>query len=630
MGMKNLLCPIVRRITVLSLLAIASYDFIYAYLSKPIRSNYTKYEYQIPMRDGKRLFTAVYVPKDTGQRYPIMLNRTPYGVAPYGEDNYPSELGPSEELADDGFIFAYQDVRGRMMSEGEFINMTPQMDQKKGSDEIDESSDAYDTIEWMIHNIPNNNGNVGIWGISYPGFYAAAGTINAHPALKAVSPQAPIADWFIGDDFHHNGAFYLAHAFGFLSSFGYPRPELTKSWERHFEFPTPDGYDFYLKLGPLANANKLYLKGEVPFWNKLMRHGNYDEFWHSRNIRPHLRNIRPAVMTVGGWFDAEDLFGTLAVYNSIEESSPGAFNILVMGPWYHGGWARSTGESLGSIRFGSQTSIFYRKEIEFPFFKHFLKGDVPIDLPEAYVFATGSNEWQRKDRWPPQKAKPGRLYFHAGGRLSWYPSEEDSENAYDEYISDPNKPVPYINGISAHMTREHMVDDQRFASRRTDVLTYETDALTKDLKIAGPILCSLNVSTSGTDSDFVVKLIDVYPDDTSEYDLSAGSVRMSGFQQLVRGELFRGKFRNSFTCPEPFVPWEITQIEYRMPDIFHTFRKGHRLMVQVQSSWFPLVDRNPQQFVDIYNAKEADFKKATQRIYHSRNKPSFITLNKIK
>jgi putative CocE/NonD family hydrolase len=630
MGMKNLLYPIVRRITVLSLLAIASYEFLYAYLSKPIRSNYTKYEYEIPMRDGKRLFTAVYVPKDTGQRYPIMLNRTPYGVAPYGEDSYPSELGPSEELADDGFIFAYQDVRGRMMSEGEFINMTPQKDQKKGSDEIDESSDAYDTIEWMIHNIPNNNGNVGIWGISYPGFYAAAGTINAHPALKAVSPQAPIADWFIGDDFHHNGAFYLAHAFGFLSSFGYPRAEPTKSWERHFEFPTPDGYDFYLKLGPLANANKLYLKGEVSFWNKLMRHGNYDEFWQSRNIRPHLRNIRPAVMTVGGWFDAEDLFGTLAVYNSIEESSPGAFNILVMGPWYHGGWARSTGESLGSIRFGSQTSIFYRKEIEFPFFKHFLKGDVPIDLPEAYVFATGSNEWQREDRWPPPRAKPGRLYFHAGGRLSWYPSEEDSENAYDEYISDPNKPVPYINGISTHMTHEHMVDDQRFASRRTDVLTYETDALTRDLKIAGPILCSLNVSTSGTDSDFVVKLIDVYPDDTSEYDFSAGSTRMSGFQQLVRGELFRGKFRNSFTCPEPFVPWEITQIEYRMPDIFHTFRKGHRLMVQVQSSWFPLVDRNPQQFVDIYNAKEADFKKATQRIYHSRNKPSFITLNKIK
>jgi putative CocE/NonD family hydrolase len=559
-----------------------------------------------------------------------MLNRTPYGVAPYGEDSYPPELGPSEELADDGFIFAYQDVRGRMMSEGEFINMTPQKDQKKGSDEIDESSDAYDTIEWMIHNIPNNNGNVGIWGISYPGFYAAAGMIDAHPALKAVSPQAPIADWFIGDDFHHNGAFYLAHAFGFLSSFGYPRPELTKSWERHFEFPTPDGYDFYLKLGPLANANKLYLKGEVPFWNKLMRHGDYDEFWQSRNIRPHLRNIHPAVMTVGGWFDAEDLFGTLAVYNSIEESSPGAFNILVMGPWYHGGWARSTGESLGSIRFGSQTSILYRKEIEFPFFKHFLKGDVLIDLPEAYVFATGSNEWHREDRWPPQKAKPRRLYFRGGGGLSWYPSEEDSENAYDEYISDPNKPVPYINGISTRMTREHMVDDQRFASRRTDVLTYETDALTKDLKIAGPILCSLNVSTSGTDSDFVVKLIDVYPDDTSEYDFSAGNVRMSGFQQLVRGELFRGKFRNSFTCPEPFVPWEITQIEYRMPDIFHTFRKGHRLMVQVQSSWFPLVDRNPQQFVDIYNAKEADFKKATQRIYHSRNKPSFITLNNIK
>ena len=614
----------------LSLFAIVSYQLLYAYLDEPLRSSYTKYEHQIPMRDGKRLFTAVYVPKDTRQSYPIMLNRTPYSVAPYGEDNYPSQLGPSDELSDDGYIFAYQDVRGQMMSEGEFVNMTPHKDRKSDPEDIDESSDTYDTIEWLIHNIPNNNGNVGIWGISYPGFYAAAGMIDAHPALKAVSPQAPIADWFVGDDFHHNGAFYLAHAFGFLSSFGYRRREPTKSWNRHFEFPTPDGYGFYLKLGPLANANKLYLKNEVPFWNELMHHGNYDEFWQSRNIRPHLKNIQPAVMTVGGWFDAEDLFGTLAVYNSIEQSSPEAFNILVMGPWYHGGWARSTGESLGSIRFGSQTAVFYRREIEFPFFKHFLKGTTQLDLPEAYVFATGGNEWHRMKHWPPPKAKSRRLYFQSDGKLSWGQSGEDSDAAYDEYISDPNKPVPYTNGISTQMTREHMVDDQRFASRRTDVLTYETDVLEKDLKIAGPILCSLNVSTSGTDSDFVVKLIDVYPDDSSDYDFSRGNARMGGFQQLVRGELFRGKFRNSFTYPEPFIPGKITQIEYQMPDIFHIFRKGHRIMVQVQSSWFPLVDRNPQQFIDIYNAKEEDFKKATQRIYHSKNYPSFITLNKVK
>ncbi len=611
------------------LLVIASLQLLSGYAPNPVRSDYTKHEFQISMRDGKRLFTAVYVPKDTGNSYPIMLNRTPYGVAPYGVDNYAFKLGPSEELARDGFIFAYQDVRGKMMSEGEFIDMTPHKDPKRSPNDIDESSDAYDTIEWLVHNIPNNNGKVGLWGISYPGFYAAAGMIDAHPALKAVSPQAPIADWFVGDDFHHNGAFFLEHAFSFLSTFGYPRPEPTTSVKPYFRFPILDGYDFYLKMGPIANANRLYLKDEVPFWNELMQHGNYDDFWQARNLRPHLKHIKPAVMTVGGWFDAEDLFGTLAVYESIEETSPGAFNILVMGPWYHGGWARSDGESLGDIRFGSQTAVFYRREIEFPFFTHFLKGIGTLDLPEAFVFKTGSNRWSRENCWPPRKNKFRNLYFLADGKLSWDPPSEDSDTAYDEYMSDPGKPVPYINKIAVGMAREYMVADQRFASRRTDVLTYETDELKKDITIAGPIRCSLNVSTSGTDSDFVVKLIDVYPHNLSDYETDRENVRMGGFQQLVRGEVFRGKFRNSFTTPEPFIPGKITPIEYQMPDVFHTFLKGHRIMVQVQSSWFPLVDRNPQQFVDIYSAREDDFKKAIQRVYRSKSTPSYIILNKV-
>jgi uncharacterized protein len=621
---------IIRRYTFASLLVIALLQLSWTQQPNYIKSNYTKHECRIPMRDGKKLFTAVYSPKDASRSYPILLNRTPYSVAPYGAENYPADLGPSDVFSREGFIFVYQDVRGRMMSEGQFVNMAPVIDQKSGSGDIDESSDAYDTIEWLIKNISHNNGNVGIWGISYPGFYAACGLIDAHPALKAVSPQAPIADWFVGDDFHHNGALYLAHAFGFLSSFGHPRSKPTTKADSYFQFPTPDGYDFYLRLGPLSNINAKYFKNDVPFWNDITKHGVYDSFWQSRDLRPHLKNTKPAVMVVGGWYDAEDLFGTLEVYQSIESSSPGAYNILVMGPWYHGGWARTEGDSLGNIRFGSSTADFYRKEIEFPFFMHFLKAAENPNLPEAYVFMTGGNEWRKENQWPPVNAKAQKLYLQSGGKLAWEQPSGDSSAEFDEYISDPAKPVPYTNEIVTGMTREHMVDDQRFASRRPDVLTYATDALEKDITIAGPITPNLNVSTTGADSDFAVKLIDVYPDDTPDFESNPASVRMGGYQQLVRGELFRGKFRNGFSDPEPFVPGEIANIQYRMPDIYHKFRKGHRIMVQIQSSWFPLVDRNPQQFVDIYKAKEDDFKKATQRVYRSRDFPSFVTLYQVR
>jgi putative CocE/NonD family hydrolase len=621
---------IMRRFAVPGLIGFALLGCLRAQLDRYDRTQYIKHEYRIKMRDGKKLFTAVYAPNDKSRTYPILLNRTPYGVAPYGESNYPPVLGPSEEFARDGYIFAYQDVRGRMMSEGNFVNMKPETTGTNGPGAVDESTDAYDTIDWLVKNVPNNNGKVGMWGISYPGFYAACGLIDAHPALKAVSPQAPIADWFVGDDFHHNGAFFLPHAFGFLATFGRPRPEPTTNYNPPFKYPTPDGYDFFLKMGPLPNANEKYFKNEIPFWNEIMQHGDYDQFWQARNLRPHLKNIRPAVMTVGGWYDAEDLFGALNVYRAVETSSPGAYNILVMGPWYHGGWARSSGEALGNIHFGSDTSDFYRKEIELPFFRHFLKGTVDLNLPEATVFLTGSNQWIRENRWPPRDAKPMNLYLRASWKLSCDQDADDSASAFDEYISDPEKPVPYINEIANGMKREYMVEDQRFASRRTDVLTYSTDELGRDITIAGPVVAQLSVSTSGTDSDFIVKLIDVYPDDTPDPDPNPENVHMGGFQQLVRGEPFRGKYRNSFSSPEPFVPGEVTKIEYQMPDIFHTFRKGHRIMVQIQSSWFPLVDRNTQRFVDIYHAKEADFIKATERIYRSRRAPSFVTLYQLK
>ena len=540
----------IRRSLIAVLSALALFQVIHAQILDYIQSNYVKHEYRIPMRDGKKLFTAVYAPKDTGRLYPIMLNRTPYGVAPYGPDNYPSSLGPSDELARDGFIFVYQDVRGRMMSEGEFVNMTPHKDFKKGPQDIDESSDAGDTIDWLVKNIPNNNGNVGMWGISYPGFYAASGMIDAHPALKAVSPQAPIADWFIGDDFHHNGALYLAHAFGFLAIFGHPRPEPIMHCDAHFQFPTSDGYQFYLQMGPLPNADAKYLKNDVPFWNEMMQHGSYDEFWQSRNLRPHLKNIKPAVMTVGGWFDAEDLFGTLAVYHSVEDSSPGTYNILVMGPWYHGGWARSKGDALGDVRFGSDTSIFYRKEIELPFFKHFLKGSGDPHLPEAFVFLTGKNEWRREDRWPPGKVSPGNLYFCAGGKLSWERCPDDSQSSFDEYVSDPENPVPYTTETVTGMTREHMVGDQRFVARRPDVLTYETDQLKQDITIAGPVAPSLNVSTTGTDSDFVVKLVDVYPDNEPDKRQRCpdGGISAACAGRGIPGQISRKLLRSETLC----------------------------------------------------------------------------------
>jgi putative CocE/NonD family hydrolase len=590
-----------------------------------VKAHYTKYEYLVPMRDGVRLFTAVYLPKDQTKKYPFLILRTPYSVRPYGADRYPDRLGPSALFTREGFIFVYQDVRGRMASEGEFVHVRPHKPSKSGPRDIDESTDTYDTIEWLLKHIPNHNGRAGLWGISYPGFYAAAGMIDSHPALKAVSPQAPIADWFIGDDWHHNGAFYLAHTFTFFYRFGTPVEEPTRRAPEPFDYKTPDGYEFYLQMGPLANANEKYFKNKIPFWNELMEHGTYDEFWQARNLLPHLNRIRAAVMTVGGWFDAEDLYGPLKIYESVEKRNPGIVNLLVMGPWRHGGWSGDAdADRLGPVSFNSKTGPYYREKIELAFFVRFLKDEsAAFDAAEAIVFETGAHQWRRYEAWPPREAEPATLYLQPGGGLSGKPPVA-ARDAFDEYVSDPAKPVPYIPYIAQGMTVEHMIDDQRFAARRTDVLVYQTGELATDVTLAGPIKPTLFVSTTGTDSDFVVKLIDVYPGDFPDPDPNPAGVRMGGYQQLVRGEVFRGKFRNSFEKPEPFTPGQVSRIEFVMPDVHHTFRRGHRIMVQIQSSWFPLVDRNPQKFVDIYKAKEEDFQKATQRVYRSPEHASRI------
>lgn len=597
-----------------------------------VRAHYTKYEYMIRMRDGVRLFTSVYAPKDSSQKYPILFMRTPYSVAPYGVDNYRAALGPSEHFEKEGFIFVYQDARGRNMSEGEFQQARPHLANKRGPKDIDESTDTYDTIEWLLKNIPNHNGRVGMIGISQPGFHVAASMIDSHPALKCASPQAPTADYYMGDDVYHNGAFMLAANFWFYTSFlprkGSPEPPRQRP---RFDPGTPDGYDFFLNLGPLAEVSRNLFKGEAGYWQEIVDHPNYDEFWKARSLWKFMRNVKCAVLNVGGWYDAEDPAGPFHIYNSVEKNNPGTVNTLVMGPWPHGGWSRGDGDKLGNISFGVKTAAFFREQIQFPFFMHYLK-DKPVDMPEAYMFLTGMNEWRRHTEWPPKNAKPVTIYFQARGRLGTQAPVEDGQSAFDEYISDPNRPVPYLGYIVGGMTDDYLTEDQRFAAERPDVLVYQTEPLEEDLIIAGPIKVNLNVSTTGTDADFVVKLVDAYPGTyptpapPEGQPLPSNAVKMGGYQQLVRGEPFRGKFRNSFEKPEAFIPGQPATINFEMPAVYHAFRKGHRIMVQVQSSWFPLVDRNPQKFMDIPKATAADFQKAMNRVFHSRDLNSSITV----
>jgi hypothetical protein len=578
-----------------------------------IKANYTKYDYMAPMRDGVRLFVSVYAPKDTSKTYPIWMLRTPYSVAPYGADNYPRSLGPSEFFAREGYIFAYCDVRGQGKSEGTFEHVRPYIPDKRDKNQVDEASDTYDTIDFLLKTIPNNNGRVGISGTSYPGFYATMATLSRHPALKAVSPQAPVTEWFIGDDWRHNGALFLAHAFGFFSGFGRQKTGENEIPGPGFNFGTPDGYDFFLHMGPLANVEQKYFKGKIEWWDDLISHDTYTEYWKSRDPLPYLKDITAAVMTVGGLFDAEDIYGPPHTYEAIRNQSPNTVNILVEGPWSHGQWNYDQGEHLGDVHFGQNTGDYFREHIEFPFFQHYLKDKGEEKLAGVYVFETGRDTWHKFGSWPPPEAVKKTLYFQSTAKLSFEPPSSSSEE-FDEYISDPAKPVPHISWTSTSMTYEYMTGDQRFAASRTDVLVYQTDSLEQDLTVAGPLTATLYVSTSGTDSDWVVKLIDVYPGNYPDPDPNPKGVRMGGYEQLVRGEPFRGRFRKGFDKPAPFEPGKPDKVEFQLPGVFHTFRRGHRVMIQVQSSWFPLVDRNPQKFVKIDEAKASDFQKATERV----------------
>lgn len=596
-----------------------------AQIDAPIRSAYTKQEVMIPMRDGERLYTAIYAPKEIKEPLPFVLMRTPYSCAPYGPNSFPGRLGPTTQFAKERFIFVNQDVRGRYMSEGHHRFSPPIHPNKKTVKDVDESTDAYDTIDWLIKNVANNNGKVGIWGISQPGFYASNALIGAHPALKCASPQAPVTDRFVGDDDHHNGAFFLAQRFSFLWGFGWPHPVPSKTYGPGFKWPISDAYRFFLENGSLDNLQK-YFKHRNMFWEQIMAHDSYDAYWKPRGMEQHFHNIRPAVLTIGGWFDAEDLFGALHTFKAIEHDkqkqpeSEVTPNILVMGPWSHGSWSSEDGDRLGAIEFDQKTSLYVREKVELPFFNAYLKDKMDPKLPKAIVYQTGANQWRHFAQWPPVEAKPAALYFQTDGQLDW----KEGKPSMDTYVSDPRRPVPYTSEMGTGVNRTFMVGDQRFAWSRPDVMTYETPTLTKDTTLAGPIQADLYVSTSGTDSDFVVKVIDEYPNDAEMNSKVTPPVRMAGYQMLLRAEIMRAKFRNSLEKPESMVPNRMTHVSFELRDVLHTFKKGHRIMVQVQSSWFPLADLNPQQFEHINFAKNTDFKAATQHIYTGTGHASCI------
>ncbi|GGA88348.1 CocE/NonD family hydrolase [Puia dinghuensis] len=586
-----------------------------------VKHNFDKTEVNIPMRDGRRLFTVIYAPKDHSHPWPFLMERTPYSAGPYGDTIYKRGIGPSGRLMRDGYIFVYQDVRGRYMSEGDFQEMTPAKDHTRNSKATDESTDTWDTVDWLLKHVQNNNGRVGLWGISYPGFYASASLPDAHPAIKAVSPQAPVTDEFIGDDANHNGAFFLLDNFDFDNFFDIPRPTPIKDYGRTlFRADIRDAYQFFLDLGPLKNSNNAeYFNNQGKIWNEYLGNSTYDDYWQARNIRTHLKNIRPAVLVVGGWFDAEDMFGALRTYEAIEKQSTPNDNHLIMGPWTHGAWAGGNWTRFGPLDFKQNVNEYYH-ELETQFFNHYLKDSAAQPLAEATVFETGSNQWKQYATWPPKEATPVKFFLQDKGGLS---REAPTPGSFDEYTSDPAHPVPYIDGIHGGRDNQYIVTDQRFAAQRSDVLVYQTDPLTDSLTVTGRLKADIFLSSTGTDADLIVKLIDVLP---AREDGIITTTEPTGYQRLVRAEVFRCKFRNSFEKPEPLVPGQPTEVAFDINEIAHTFKKGHRIMVQVQSSWFPLVDRNPQTFVNIPTATQNDFQKATIRIYHDASHPSGIIL----
>ena len=576
-----------------------------------VKVNYSKMEVDIPMRDGVKLHTTIYSPRDTSQEYPILMQRTPYSSRPYGEDQFRSKIGPNEILMKQGNIIVYQDVRGRWMSEGNYDNMRAYIPNKKGK-EFDEASDTYDTIEWLVNNVENNNGKVGTWGISYPGFYATYSLLSGHPALKAASPQASIGDFFF-DDFHHNGAYLLSY-WRATAVFGYQHDKPTDTaW---YEFPklgTEDQYQFFMDNGPLRNLDEYY-KEDNEFWQQLKEHPNYDDFWQKRGIVQHLKDIKPAVMIVGGLFDAEDLYGPFAIYKSIEEHSDN-YNSIVFGPWSHGDWARNSGrQSVGNVYFGDSISAHFQRDYETEFFNHFLKKKTKdaIRLAEAHIYDTGLRQWNDYEEWPPKNTTSKTWYLGDNQQFTEQPTDNE-----EQFVSDPEKPVAYNDEIKMVFTpREYMTGDQRFAARRPDVLVFETEVLEEDMKLAGPIEAMLKVATTGTAADWVVKVIDVYPPDAENYEETMPHLKMSNYHMMVRSEVMRGRFRDSFEDPQAFEPNKKTEVNIKLQGINHTFKKGHKLQVQIQSTWFPLIDRNPQTFVDnIFEAEEKDFQKQTHTVY---------------
>jgi putative CocE/NonD family hydrolase len=604
--------------------------FVAAQGREYVKQHYWKQECLIPMRDGVRLFTEVYIPKDLSRRYPIMLKRTPYGLGTYGADSYKSSLGPSPGFTREGYIFVYQDIRGKFRSEGTFVHHRPYLSAKSGHRDTDEASDSYDSIEWLLENIPGHNGRVGQWGISYAGWLTVMSLIEPHPALQACSPQASPADQFIGDDYYHNGAFRLMYAFDWTWQCGQLREGLTETGFGPYPYGSADGYRFFLELGPIANVNNICFNRRIPMWNELLEHWIYDEYWQSRNVLKDLKNIRCPVLNVVGWFDVEDFYGPLGIYRTIETTSPGNRSILVIGPWSHGGWVVRDGSSLGAIDFGSETSTYFREQVELPFFEYYLKDTVDPQLPEALVFETGGNRWRSYDHWPPKEVATRRLYLQPGSRLAFQPPQRNQDGQYDSFISDPGEPVPYSAEVGVLQGHLWAVEDQRFATSRPDLLVYQTEVLEKAVTVAGPIVANLYVAASGADADWVVKVIDVYPEDQpgscSDTSPDAGQRSMNGYQMLLAADVFRSKFRHGFSRPEPLVPGAVTGIEFNLLDKHHTFLKGHRIMVQIQSSWFPLIDRNPQTFVAIPEALEADFQIASHRVYHSSRYPSHLVL----
>ena len=581
-------------------------------------NNYTKKEVSIPMRDGVKLFTSIYIPTDQSEKHPVLLTRTPYSISPYGNSIKKYWRSYMMRYCKENYIMVNQDIRGKYMSEGSFEVVRPFNPNKQTDKDIDEASDSYDTIDWLIKNVANNNGNVGAIGISFPGFYATMVALSGHPALKAVSPQAPVTDRFFGDDDHHNGVLMLMDAFEFQVAYGFAAPSGTPSTQGtrgSLRINTQDNYDYYLKMGAMPNFTKL--SGDtIKFWTDMMNHPNLDEWWKARDARSGMKNVKPAMLITGGLFDAEDGYGAWNTYKALVKQSPATTSKLVMGPWYHGQWASADGTHLGNVQFGSNTSLYYQ-DLELPFFNYYLKGKGADTLSKATIFFSGENKWRTFSGWPVSNAQPTPVYLQQNGKLSFTPSNS-TEPSFDSYISDPAKPVPYSEKVHSRRTREYMDDDQRFTARRTDVLTYQSELLNDDITVAGPVIAGLVVSLSNTDADFIVKLIDVFPDNIPVD--PATSYPMGGYQMLVRAEVMRGKFRNGFETPVPFMPNKPTEVKYTLPDVAHTFKKGHKLMVQVQSSWFPLTDLNPQQFLaNINKATNADFVKETIKVYHDRS-----------